>query len=252
MGTFKARGIVLKENIINDKDKVLIVLLKDYGKFSVWAKNSRNSKSKLISGTSIFSYSDFIIFDNGKNLSLNQVDLIENFYSITEDLAPLAYGTYFLELIDKSVQEATPVNDIMLLLLKSLLILSKSKTIPSRLIAKIFEIKFLQLNGYMPIVNKCSYCSKNIEKENNLFFGIMGTICENCKDKETKIIKINSSVIYTLNYILSADIDSLYKFNISDELLNVISRISRKLLDEHLYIKLKSKEFIDEIEVLDN
>lgn len=252
MGTFKARGIVLKENIINDKDKVLIVLLKDYGKFSVWAKNSRNSKSKLISGTSIFSYSDFIIFDNGKNLSLNQVDLIENFYSITEDLAPLAYGTYFLELIDKSVQEATPVNDIMLLLLKSLLILSKSKTIPSRLIAKIFEIKFLQLNGYMPIVNKCSYCSKNIEKEHNLFFGIMGAICENCKDKETKIIKINSSVIYTLNYILLADIDNLYKFNISDELLNVISRISRKLLDEHLYIKLKSKEFIDEIEVLDN
>lgn len=252
MGTFKARGIVLKENIINDKDKVLIVLLKDYGKFSVWAKNSRNSKSKLISGTSIFSYSDFIIFDNGKNLSLNQVDLIENFYSITEDLAPLAYGTYFLELIDKSVQEATPVNDIMLLLLKSLLILSKSKTIPSRLIAKIFEIKFLQLNGYMPIVNKCSYCSKNIEKEHNLFFGIMGAICENCKDKETKIIKINSSVIYTLNYILLADIDNLYKFNISDELLNVISRISRKLLDEHLYIKLKSKGFIDEIEVLDN
>ena len=252
MGTFKARGIVLKENIINDKDKVLIVLLKDYGKFSVWAKNSRNSKSKLISCTSIFSYSDFIIFDNGKNLSLNQVDLIENFYSITEDLAPLAYGTYFLELIDKSVQEATPVNDIMLLLLKSLLILSKSKTIPSRLIAKIFEIKFLQLNGYMPIVNKCSYCSKNIEKEHNLFFGIMGAICENCKDKETKIIKINSSVIYTLNYILLADIDNLYKFNISDELLNVISRISRKLLDEHLYIKLKSKEFIDEIEVLDN
>ena len=252
MGTFKARGIVLKENIINDKDKVLIVLLKDYGKFSVWAKNSRNSKSKLISGTSIFSYSDFIIFDNGKNLSLNQVDLIENFYSITEDLAPLAYGTYFLELIDKSVQEATPVNDIMLLLLKSLLILSKSKTIPSRLIAKIFEIKFLQLNGYMPIVNKCSHCSKNIEKEHNLFFGIMGTICENCKDKETKIIKINSSVIYTLNYILSVDIDNLYKFNISDELLNLISRISRKLLDEHLYIKLKSKEFIDEIEVLDN
>lgn len=247
LGTFKARGIVLKENIVNDSDKVLTILLKDYGKFNIWAKNSKLSKSKLFSGTSIFSYSDFIIFDNGKNLSINQVDLIENFYNLTEDLEALAYGTYFLELTDKIIQEATPFNDIMLLLLKSLLVLAKSKNIPPKLICKIFEIKFLQINGYMPIINNCSYCLKEIEKE-EVYFGNMGVVCPKCKNKENNLIEGNKSTINVFNYILSSSIDNLYKFNISEELLKTISTITKMFINEHLYVNLKSKNFLDEIE----
>lgn len=250
MSTFKARGIVLRETLVNDKDKVLTVLLKDYGKFDIWARNSRISKSRFIASTALFSYSDFIIYDNGKTLSLNQADLIENFYNLTEDLDPLAYGTYFLELTDKSIQEAKPVNNIMLLLLKSLLILSKSNTISPKLVAKIFELKFLELNGYMPIINNCNHCLKNIntEVEQPLYFGSMGLVCKNCLKKELNLIEINNSVIYTLNYIFSSDINNLYKFNISNDLLNTISKISKKLLDEHLYVNIKSKQFIEEIE----
>lgn len=248
MGTFKARGIILKETLVGDKDKSLNILLKDYGKFTIWAKNSRNTKSKLMSGSSIFSYADFIIYDNGKNLSLNQIDLIENFYNLTEDLDCLAYGTYFLEFIDKNTCEANPINNIMLLLLKSLLILSKSKVIPPKLIAKIFEIKFLQFNGYMPIVNNCTYCNKYIQNEKNIFWGINGSICESCKKNELYTFKINNTVLYTLNYILSSKIDNLYNFNISNEILDNLSLISKRLLNEHLYINLKSKDFIEQIE----
>lgn len=248
LNTFKARGIILKETLVNNSDKVLTILLKDYGKFSVWAKNSKSLKSKFVSGTSIFNYCDFIIFDNGKNLSINQVDLIENFFNLTEDLDSLAYGTYFLEITDKIIQEATPVNDIMLLLLKSLLVLSKSKNIPVKLIGKIFEIKFLQLNGYTPIINNCSCCFKDIKNENEIYFGTMGAICKNCKSKENICIKVNNSIIDIFNYILSSDIDNLYKFNTSTELLNIICKINKIFINEHLYVKLNSKSFLDTIE----
>ena len=248
MSIFKARGIIIKENLVGDNDKSLIVLLKDYGKFTIWARNCRNGKSKLLVGATLFSYADFIIYDNGKTLSLNQIDMIENFYSLTEDLDSLAYSTYFLEFLDKNTQEATPINDTMLLLLKSLLILSKTTTISPKLIAKIFEIKFLQLNGYTPVISNCTYCNEDIKNNQDLYWGINGVVCNKCKKKEENLLKISYNVLLVLDRILSSDLDNLYKFNVSDNILDKLSLISKKLLREHLYINLKSASFIEQIE----
>ncbi len=248
MSTFKARGIIIKENLVGDNDKSLIILLKDYGKFTVWAKNCRNSKSKLLVGSSLFSYADFIIYDNGRTLTLNQIDIIENFYGLTEDLDSLAYGTYFLEFVDKNTQEATPINDVMLLLLKSLLILSKSTVISPKLIAKIFEIKFLQLNGYMPLINNCTYCNKPINDDIDVYWGNNGIICKGCKSYEQYLIKINNNTILVIKHILSSSIDKLYNFNVSDNVLNDLSLVSKKLLNAHLYTNLKSTSFIEQLE----
>lgn len=250
MSIFKARGIILKENLVGDMDKSLVVLLKDYGKFNIWARNSRSSKSKLLAGSSIFSYADFIIYDNGKSLSLNQIDIIKTFYTLTEDLDTLAYSTYFLEFIEKNVQEQTSVNDIMLLLLKSLYILSKETVISPRLIAKVFEIKYLQLSGYMPMVNNCCHCRKNMSDEIEIFWGIRGSVCASCKHLEYSPIKVSKNLLYTINYILSSSLDNLYKFSISEELLQMLSIVSKKLLNEYLCVNLKSKSFIEEIEKL--
>ncbi len=248
MSTFKARGIIIKENLVGDSDKSLIILLKDYGKFTVWSRNCRSSKSKLLAGSSLFSYADFIIYDNGRTLTLNQIDIIENFYGLTEDLDSLAYGTYFLEFVDKNIQEATPVNNIMLLLLKSLLILSKSNVIKPKLISKIFEIKFLQLSGYMPITNCCSYCKKEINNENELYFGDNGIVCNSCKNNEQYLIKISNNVRLVLNHILSSPIDKLYNFNVSENILNELSLVNKKFLNTHLHIDLKSTSFIEQLE----
>lgn len=248
MSTFKARGIIIKESLVGDNDKSLTILLKDYGKYTVWSRNCRNSKSKLMAGSTVFCYADFIIYDNGKTLSLNQIDIIESFYNLSEDLDILAYSTYFLEFIDKNTQDSTPVNNIILLLLKSLVILSKSNQVSPKLISKIFEIKFLQLNGYMPSINNCVYCNKSSKEENNLYFGENGFVCNDCKQKEKFLLKISKKIIDVLNYILNSNIDKLYNFNISQNLLNELALISKKLLNAHLYTNLKSSSFIDEIE----
>lgn len=248
MSTFKARGIILKEVIVNDTDKILNILFKDKGKLKVWARNSRSSKSKLFYGTKTFSYADFIIYDNGKTLALNQIDLIENFYSLTEDLEKLAYGTYFLEITDKATLDNIACNEIMLLLLKSLSVLSKNTPLSPKLIAKIFDLKFLQLNGYMPNIESCIHCSSIVENTEEIVFGQQGIVCKNCNNKEINFTKIKSSTLYIMNYILSSDLNKLYKFNTSLETLENLSLITKKLMDYQFYFNLKSKNFILEIE----
>lgn len=249
MSIFKARGIIIKEFLVGDNDKALTILLKDYGKCSVWVKNCRGAKSKLLSSM-LFSYADFLIYDSGKSLSINQIDVIENFYKITENLDALAYSTYLLEFIDKNTQENIQLNDIILLLIKSLTII-KSEVISPKLVAKIFELKFLQLNGYSPQIDVCSCCSKNINiDENNEEFFLFeeGLLCNNCKKSYKNVVVVSKTLIKVIKHILNTPINNVYNFNVSDNILSELSNVVKIFLNFHFQMNLKSVDFIQQIE----
>ena len=60
--TLKTDGIVIKERPIGEKDKVITILTRTEGIIEAIARGVRNTKSRLLSGVSLFTYSDFSIF----------------------------------------------------------------------------------------------------------------------------------------------------------------------------------------------
>ncbi len=272
MRTFKARGVVIKENIINDKDKTLIILSKDYGKLNVWAKNSRSSKSKLLAGSTLFTYADFIIsssntysssnFNNAKNLFVNQVDVIKKFYDISKDLHKIALASYIIELTEKNIQDDFEVNDTLFLLINCLNRLNNSKVDDDNfnaLISKIYELKFLELNGYKPEIFMCRECGLDNNSTNDLkiYFNENGYVCIRCKDNSydnNNLVCVNKSVLQVLDHIFKADIKQLFSFGVSDIILNDLDVLSKMLLDYNLHTpasSLKSKKFLDTLKSLE-
>lgn len=245
--TIKIRGIVLKETLVGESDKIITVLAKDYGKISISAKGSRKPTSKLMAGTSLFSYCDFTA-SSGKNLYyLTQTEPIETFYILRNNLLKLSYASYFLEFTEKTVLENMPVNNILLLILKSLKALSSDK-ISNKLICLIFRLKFLELNGYRPEIDRCVYCGKSADSD--FYFTVEGTTCQNCVKKSDFSIKLNKTMLYTIKYILTSDFDKLFNFTVDNKTLNQLYTLSQKLIQEHFELKLKSYDFIKEIESL--
>lgn len=247
MLTIKAKGIVLKEIYLKESDKIIIVFLKGYGKMSVSAKGARKPNSKLMAGTAIFTYSDFVIYKGKKYFNLIQAENIESFYNIRNDIITLSYASYFVELTEKTILENVSCDEILLLLIKTLNVLSKNKINP-KLISVIFEFKFLQLNGYMPEINNCVYCKKHINNK-EIYFGNEGLLCSNCF-KHISCIKISDTALYTLKYILSSNLNNLFNFNISDTALNQLNQISDIFIKSHLNLNLKTYDFLKEIENL--
>ncbi|MFI3230973.1 MAG: DNA repair protein RecO [bacterium] len=266
----KARGVVIKENIINDKDKSLIILSKDYGKLNVWAKNSRSAQSKLLAGSTLFTYGDFIInssnthsssnFNNTKNLFINQVDIIRKFYDISKDLYKIAVASYIIELTERNVQDALEVNSILFLLINCLNKLNNSKVDDdnfSILISKIYELKFLELNGYKPEIFMCSECGLDNNFNNNgdnnfkkIYFNVNGYVCNRCKNNiyNNNLICVNKNIVKALEYIFKSDIQQLFSFGVSDIILNDLDALSKMLLDYNLQTPpstLKSRRFLD-------
>lgn len=244
MSEIKIRGIVVKETFVGEADKIITVIAKDYGKIRINAKGARRAKNKFVSGTSLFSYCDFVIYSKNNYNGLNQVDIIESFYNLTSDLLKLSYASYFAEVLEKTTPENQNANDILLLLLRTLTALKNNKVSP-KLSARIFEIKFLQLNGVMPEISSCTACSKDDE---NLFFGAEGIVCSNCKIPALNYIKITPTVIYTISYILATKTDNLFNFNISEEALEILTSISRLLFREHINLYFKTLQFVEEME----
>ena len=81
MSSEKIRGIIIRENFSGEADKFLTVFAKDVGKISVYAKGARNTKSKFLAASSLFTYADFMVRTATKTPTLLSADVIENFYN---------------------------------------------------------------------------------------------------------------------------------------------------------------------------
>ena len=232
------RCIVIKETFSGDSDKYIIIFAKDIGKVSVFAKGARKLKSKFLAGTALFTYGDFIVKESRGKYYLDSVDIIENFYGLRNDIFTLAYGTYFLEIIDKSVPNGISENLLLLLLLKSLQKLVKTEN--KELISSTFVLKLISFLGFFPSLKNCVYCGKQDTK----YICAEGLLCEKCLKKEVPFVKISSPTIEAMIYIEMTSIDSVFNYNLTSKYLKELGRIGYFLVYTNFGKEIKSYEFL--------
>lgn len=231
------RGLVIKEVLVGESDKIITILAKDIGKISVSAKGSRKSSSKILAGTQMFSYADFELSNKFKYPKIVSVDIIKSYYTVTNDYDALCIASYMCELYNKTIEEYAENNDLLKLILHSLQAL-QNNVMNKKLIMSIFDMKFMDLYGYTPIVNECVVCGS---VDDNIYFGSEGVVCKNCNTG----IRINQTIVYTLNYIIDTDIEKLFNFELSNENIQLLNKVSRSYVKGHMDIKIKSLEFLE-------
>ncbi|WP_058486368.1 DNA repair protein RecO [Defluviitalea phaphyphila] len=246
MKHISVKGLVIKEINVGESDKIIKIFTKDIGKISASAKGARKQKSHLIAGTQIFSYCDFLIYQ-GKNYNIiQQLEVINIFHGIREDIIKLTYASYFLELLDGVTEENQPNKELLLLTLKTLYALEKTSINP-KLIARIYELRLMSLIGYMPEVIQCVSCRN---KENIYRFSskLGGVICNNCVKQDEYPHKMSKTTWYTIQYILFSDLNNLFKFTINDSTLEELEKITKNYMSYHIERKFNTLDFLKEIE----
>lgn len=236
MKTFKSKGLVIKEKNYNESDKIVTLLLKQYGKVTVFSKGARNTKSKFLVGTQLFSYSDFTIIKGTNFNTSSEIDLIKSFYKIGLDYEKFYLCSYFFEMIDKTLMENVESDNILLLTLKTLNLITNNMP-SSMFIYSVFNIKFLQILGYTP---KTIVPNQN---KSTYFFNEYGVVLEDIN--KPNYFKVSSNAINILNYILNSDLDMLYYFTESYSVINELKFISRKLIEFHLDITIDSLKYLE-------
>ncbi len=209
----KIRGLIIRENFSGEADKFITVFAKGTGKISVFCKGARNTKSRFLSSTALFTYGDFIIRTATKTPTLMSADVIDSFYALRTDYEKTVYASYFIEFIDKSFLENVADDNVLLLSIRTL----KKMCSPgcnTKLTACIFLLKLMGYMGYQP----------NME--------------------DSDVLSLGDAVKYAIAYVQNADIKDIFSFELEDKYIYELEKFLYGYIDYHTEIKLKSSKII--------
>ncbi len=236
-------GMVLSQTPIGEYDKRIVILTKEKGKISAFAKGARRQNSPLMGVTNPFSFGEFVLYEGRTSYNVMQANISNYFMELSADLEGAYYGFYFLELADYYTREYNDETQMLKLLYQTLRALASGK-IQRQLIRCIFELKALVINGEYPEVFRCVNCGTTdticrFSSKNR------GIICEECKVMATDGILLNGAAVYALQYIVSSSVEKLYTFTVSEEVLGQLTRALRQYIGMYVDKKFKSLEILE-------
>lgn len=243
-------GLIIKEKLISDNDKLITILTRKFGIIKAFAKGARNVKNKNFSSTQLFCYSNFIIFKGRDKYIINESNLKKIFWNLRCDIEKLALAQYFFDLVLNLVtEEQHQTEDILRLTLNSLHYLEENK-ISNRLLKSVFEMRILAMSGYMPNLICCSSC--DTPTSDNCYFipEINGIVCNSCvKNYNFAKFNLQNSVLYALRYTVYSEFKKMFSFDIKEQSQKELSLVTEAYLLRCLEKNLKTLDFYNRLVV---
>lgn len=236
-------GMVLFAAPIGEYDKRVVLLTRERGKITAFAKGARRPKSSLLASTNPFAFGQYECYEGRNSYSIYKADIQNYFLGLVNDLNAAYYGFYFLELTNYYTRENNDEVLMLKLLYQTFRALEKN-TIDKELIRYIFELKATVVNGEYPQVFSCVQCKK--EADNGFFSSRRsGYLCQSCFRDGDEVIRIQPSTLYTMQYIITSPIEKLYTFKVTDEVLGNLKRIMKQYYTYYLDKPMKSLSILE-------
>ncbi|MGN0484294.1 MAG: DNA repair protein RecO [Lachnospiraceae bacterium] len=235
-------GMVLFAAPVGEFDKRVVLLTKEKGKITAFAKGAKRQNSALLAASTPFAFGEFEIYEGRSSNTMEKAEISNYFEKLKQDLKLTYYGMYFLEIAKYYAQEENDERELLLLLYQTLRTLEKG-VIEPRLIRCIYELKVLVINGIYPNVFTCQNCGSE-EALTHFSAEDGGVLCTECRRQKSH--KMGESTLYTLQFIVSAQLQKLYSFTVKDAVLADLEKIIQPYFKQHTEYTFKTLPFIEE------
>ncbi len=205
-------GMILKSEPIGEYDRRVVILTKERGKISAFARGARRPGNRFMASTNPFCFGTFKLYPGRDAYSLQELHIDNYFEELRDDFIGAYIGIYFMEIADYYGRENNDDKELLKLLYQALRALIHP-SYDNRLVRAIFEIKAITVNGEFP--------------------GLFPDI-----DAE-------STCAYAIFYIVQSPVEKLFRFTVTEEVLlqltGCAARYSARCMDK----KFKSLEIIE-------
>ena len=234
-------GIVLSSTLVGDYDKRLVILTKERGKITAFARGARKPSSPFLGISEPFNFGTFTLLEGFDAYRLLGADVKEYFLDVKNDIDGICYGTYFCDVLEYLCVEGVGDVNLLNLIYVTLKALMK-KEIPNPLVRRIFELKVLAFDGEAMAAFSCVNCGKT--KVAAFFAGGNGLLCEECAKKIEGVQMLSESAVYTIQYVLSENVNKIYTFHLSEEVWQEFDKVVGMYFSHHVQKKFKSLEIL--------
>lgn len=246
--TFKTKGLILKEQSVGERDKLVTVLTEDRGTLRAFVRGGKAVKSKKGAATGKFCYAALTLREAKDSFVVDEAEPIELFFKLRESIEKLALAEYFLELGYTFSPEEENAKDNLKVILNSLYFLCNDTYKPTQLKA-ITELRLLTLAGYAPNLVACEHCGA-FETDTMYFDMQEGLLyCENCAPA-TAPFSLPLGIVNAMRHIVFSENKSLYAFQMDDGQLDELSYITETYLLRQTERKFKTLDFYRSVQTL--
>lgn len=205
-------GMILETGPVGDYDRRLVILTKERGKITAFAKGVRRQNSRLMAATNPFCFGNFKLYEGKTAYNVVDIEVTNYFEELRSDFDAAYLGMYFLEIASYYTRENNDELLMLKLLFQSVRALIK-ENIDNRLVRAVYEIKSISINGEFPGIT----------------------------DKD----QVSDSCRYALDFIINTRVESLYTFSLTEPVLNELSALAtyyrKRIMDKNF----KSLEIVD-------
>lgn len=242
MNQITVTGMVLSTAPIGEYDRRVVILTKEEGKISAFARGARKPNSPLAGAVNPLSFGEFDLYAGRSSYTIRSARIQNYFAELRQDMIGACYGFYFLEFTNYYTHEANDEREMLKLLYQTMKALT-SERIPNRLVRCIFELRAMYVNGVGPQVAACVSCGSN---ERPMTFSVNrgGLVCDQCDRDVQDGVKLHPSTLYSMQYIESSKIEKLYTFLVSEEVLVELERVMARYCEVYVEKRFKSLDIL--------
>lgn len=234
-------GIILSETPYGETSKIINILTKEKGILGIMCKGAKSMKSPLRALTMPITYAKFYIYYKEDKLStLKDVDLIDAFNNIKQDIMLIAYANYLTELTQQVAKQDFDEN-LFEIYVNSLNKINSG--LDPLIIANIVELKYLTYLGIALNLDGCVTCgnTKNIV---TLDGDAGGYLCKDCYRDEKIVSPKTIKLLRMYNYV---DIKNISTINIDEHAKLETNYFLNRYYERYTGLYLKSKKFLDNL-----
>ena len=238
-------GMILSVSPIGEYDKRIVILTKEKGKLSAFAKGARRPNSPLAGVTAPCAFGTFQLYEGRSSNTVHSAEISNYFAELRSDLESAYYAFYFLEVADYYTRESNDEREMLKLLYQTMRVLAK-RVIPLPLVRYIFELKTVCVNGEGPQVFQCVSCGAS---NRPCVFSVNkgGLVCEACSREVYDGMRLHTSTLYAMQYVAGTAVEKLYTFTLKEEVLREFGKVMERWMDVYVEKRFKSLEVLETI-----
>lgn len=183
MSLVRDRGVVLRTYRLGEADRIVVFCTEGRGKVRAVAKGVRRTGSRFGARLEPLSHVALLLWQGRSDLAIvNQVEVLDHFRGVREDLHRVGRGLSMLEVADQLCQEEHPDAPLYRMLVGALGVLADPGRDPAMVVPAFF-LKALVLEGAAPVLDGCASCGTPAGDTELVAFDLAegGALCRACR-----------------------------------------------------------------------